>query len=115
MDVGGTERQRTRSHDVISGSCDLFHDKEHIIDLFACQGATCNLRPITVSASLKGRSVQGAAQRPAVQRRVVGIGTTLSIKPPAKMAPISWRNARPLQRRVRRPLVCLAMQLVEHR
>ncbi len=41
-----------------------------------------------------------AAQRIAVQRRAVGIGTTLGTKPRSKIAPISGREARPLQRRV---------------
>ncbi len=41
-----------------------------------------------------------AAQRIAVQRRAVEIGMTISTKSPSKIAPIAWRGARPLQRRV---------------
>jgi hypothetical protein len=43
-----------------------------------------------------------SAQRFAVQRRAVESGTTLGTKSHFKIAPISWRRARPLQRRVRR-------------
>ena len=43
------------------------------------------------------------AERVAVQRRAVEIGTAVGTIPRSKIAPISWRNARPLQRRVRRP------------
>jgi hypothetical protein len=44
-----------------------------------------------------------AVQRIAVQRRAVEIGTALSTKSRSKIAPISGRNARPLQRLVGPP------------
>ena len=42
-----------------------------------------------------------AVQRIAVQRRAVEIGTAIGTKSHFKIAPISWREARPLQRLVR--------------
>ncbi len=47
------------------------------------------------------------AQRFAGQRRAVEIGTALGAKPRSKLRPISWREARPLHRRVGR-LVAVA-------
>jgi hypothetical protein len=41
-----------------------------------------------------------SAQRLAVQRRAVEIGTAVGTTPHPKIAPISGREARPLQRRV---------------
>ncbi len=45
-----------------------------------------------------------AVQRTAVQRRAIESGTAAGTRPPSKIARISSRCARPLQRRVRRGL-----------
>jgi len=51
-----------------------------------------------------GVGVVRAVQRVAVQRRATWIGTTVGTKPQSKIAPISGREARPLQRLVSPPL-----------
>jgi len=47
-------------------------------------------------------AMMATAQRVGVQRRAVEIGTAIGTKPRSKIAPISWREARPLQRLVGR-------------